>query len=83
MSSIFFVLQETAPNWDGLFEHDVIVPLAGCAIGLVAVIGYFWSRSVRVKSEAELKRSMIERGMSAEEIERVIDAGTGRKSGEK
>ena len=83
MWSTFFVLQETAPKWDGLFKADIIVPLAGCTIGLAAVIGYFWSRSVKVKSEAGLKRSMIERGMSAEEIERVIDAGTGRKPGEK
>ncbi len=67
-------------NWDTLFEHDILVPLAGCAIGMVAVIGYFWTRAVRAKAEAELKRSMIERGMSAEEIERVINASSHRGS---
>lgn len=42
--------------------------------GLAWVIGHFWYKVVKISSENELKRTMIERGMSAEEIERVLAA---------
>jgi type II secretory pathway component PulK len=41
-------------------------------IPIVAIIGGIWWMIERTRSEAELKRSMIERGMSADEIERVL-----------
>lgn len=42
--------------------------------GLAAVIGVFWHKIVKTQSENDLKRSMVERGMSAVEIERVLAA---------
>ncbi|UCG31658.1 MAG: hypothetical protein JSU68_08315 [Phycisphaerales bacterium] len=65
-------------DWSALLDEDVLVfliPLAGCVIGLAAVIGHTWYRVVKAKSEAELKRLMIEQGLSADEIERIIEAG--------
>jgi len=50
----------------------------GCAIPIVAIIGMFWFKSVKVTSENDLKRRMVERGMSPEEIERVLHARSDR-----
>lgn len=47
----------------------------GCCIPLTAVIGTFWYLVQKTKTENDLKRSMVERGMSADDIERVLAAG--------
>ena len=39
---------------------------------IVAVVAGAWFKIEQLKSENELKRTMIERGMSADEIERVL-----------
>ena len=46
------------------------------AVPLAVIIGSAWYKMNRVRYECELKRSMIERGMSADEIERVMAAGS-------
>ena len=72
------LLQASGFDWNALFDEDVIVfliPLAGCLIGLAAVVGYTWYWVVKAKTEADLKKSMIEKGMSADDIERIIDIG--------
>jgi hypothetical protein len=49
----------------------------------VAVIAKYWREARESEHLALLKQSMIERGMSVEEIERVINAGMpGKKSSE-
>lgn len=45
------------------------------SIPLAVIIGSAWYKMNKVRYENELKRSMIERGMSVDEIERVIAAG--------
>ena len=47
----------------------------GLLIGLVSVIGGVWLRIHKANLAARLKQDMLERGMSAEEIKTVIDAG--------
>jgi hypothetical protein len=47
----------------------------GMLIGLVAVIGGVWIRIHKTNVAARLKQDMLERGMSAEEIKTVMDAG--------
>ena len=59
-------------DWD----MQTLGVVLGCGIPIVAIVGVFWYKIVRTTSEAELKRSMVERGMSAEEIERVLAAGS-------
>ena len=44
-------------------------------VPVVAIIAYFWHETAKARSTNELKQSMVERGMSAEEIERVVNAG--------
>jgi hypothetical protein len=63
--------------------RDVFDPAAlGIMLGIVAVVGVFgvamagaWQWGQRERAVAELKRDMVNRGMSVGEIERVIAAG--------
>ncbi len=45
-------------------------------IPIVAIVGGIWYKIAKVTSENELKRVLAERGMSADEIQRVVEAGT-------
>ena len=42
------------------------------SVPIVAIVAEAWAKVERARSENELKRSMVDRGMSVEEIERVI-----------
>ncbi len=44
------------------------------AVPLTAIVATAWYRINKVRSENDLKRAMVQRGMSADEIERVIAA---------
>ncbi len=61
--------------WESFFRIPQLPIIMGCLIPIVAIIGHFWYEAQKVKSENALKLSMLQRGMSAEEIERVISAG--------
>jgi len=50
----------------------------GLLIGLVAVVGWIWSDVRKREIMAGLKHDMLDRGMSADEIRTVLDAGTKR-----
>lgn len=52
-------------------------------IGIVAIVGSFWVGARRTELEASLKLEMISRGMSAEDIERVLQARLGGGDSEK
>ena len=65
--------------WSSLFQFPQIAIVMGCLTGMTVIVGVFWSQVERAKSKDELKRSMVERGMSAEEIERIIEAGQDEK----
>jgi len=45
------------------------------AVPIVAIIAYYWHETLKTRSNNDLKQSMVERGMSAQEIEQVISAG--------
>lgn len=63
-----------------LFEMPQIAIAVGGMISVAAILGGIWFQIARVKSNNELKRSLVERGMSVEEIERVMAAGASGKS---
>jgi NADH:ubiquinone oxidoreductase subunit 3 (subunit A) len=66
--------------WEKIFSNTAnIVVILAMSIPIIAVVGYFWSEVLKNRSNNELKRSMLERGMSAQEIEQVINAGGKRK----
>jgi hypothetical protein len=64
---------------DVFFSHkDAYAVLAFLVLGLCAagpIVAFYWFKTRRVEMELALKQSMIERGMTAEEICAVMNAG--------
>ena len=57
-----------------------MVLLGAIAIGVVIpFIAHYWYKTRRAEMELSLKQAMVERGMSAEEICAVVEAGQGGK----
>ncbi len=48
-------------------------------VAIISVVMRHWVDLRRTTSAAALKQDMLERGMSADDIQTVLDAGTGRK----
>lgn len=61
-------------DWNQLFQMPTIAVIMGCLIPIVGSIAWAWQAIEKTKSENALKRSLAERGMSAEEIERILAA---------
>jgi hypothetical protein len=59
-----------------VWDKQTLSVMGAFSIPLAVIIGSAWYKMNKVRYENELKRSMIERGMSVEEIERVIAAGS-------
>ena len=69
--------------WDKLFSNsDNLAVFLALMIPIVAVVGHYWHEVLKHRADNELKRSLVERGMSAEEIEQVMSAGTKRSKKE-
>ena len=72
-------LAEAGSFWQTLFSNPDTAGIV-CMFGMIVlcvaipVITSAWVRVARTHADADLKRSMIERGMSVEEIERVLAA---------
>jgi hypothetical protein len=49
------------------------------SVPIVAIVAEAWRKVEQARSQNELKRSMVERGMSANDIERVIAAQPPKK----
>jgi hypothetical protein len=68
---------------DNRFALYVIV--IGCITGVICTIVIFASSTInsihRRRVEAEMKRDMIERGMSADEIAKIIEAASPPEDG--
>lgn len=62
-------------NWDNFLSPGVFAIFMVFSMIIISIIASHWFRISKVNSDNELKRDMLERGMSAEEIERVINAG--------
>lgn len=59
-----------------LLSNPAVAPIImAFAVPIVAIIAYFWHEVLKTRSNNDLKRSMVERGMSAQEIEQVMNAG--------
>lgn len=62
-----------------VWNQNTIAVVAVFAVPISAILGGIWYGIERTKSDNNLKRSMVERGMSAEEIERVMAARSPKK----
>ncbi len=59
-------------------DPDVSAVFMLFAIPIVAIVVNCWTRMTKFQSNQELKRAMIERGMTAHDIAQVISAGSDR-----
>jgi hypothetical protein len=77
--------EQVEADWAGTFfglnqeqRFVLIIVGIGCATGivvsLVAIVGSMLSSLHRTRADGELKRELIDRGMSADEIARIIEA---------
>jgi hypothetical protein len=63
-----------------VWNQNTIAVAGAFAVPITAILGKFWSQVQRHKSDNVLKRQMIDRGMTVEEIERVLAAKTSDRS---
>lgn len=60
--------------WESLFQMPQIAIVMGCLIPIVGIITSYWYKAQKMRAEHRLKRTLAERGMSADEIERIVAA---------
>ena len=58
-----------------VWDKQTLGVVFACGIPIVFILATAWYKVERMRSANDLKRRMVERGMSAEEIERVIKSG--------
>ncbi len=56
-----------------------IAVIMGCLIPIAGVICAAWYKTQKARSDNELKHVLVQRGMSADEIERIVSAGQADK----
>ena len=56
-----------------------IVPVAGCAVGAVAIISGIWFEAQQRRNKAEQRMAMLARGLPIAEIERLLGPGEDAK----
>ena len=54
--------------------------ILGCSIGALAVIGHYVTEAIKTRSLNQLKHRMLDQGLSPEDIERVLQAGSSSAS---
>jgi hypothetical protein len=57
------------------FNMIVLIVLIGCTAGVIGSIAKQIRKIACHRQELEFKRELIDRGMSADEVERVVRAG--------
>ena len=60
-----------------------IVPVAGCAVGAVAIIASIWFEAQQRRNKAEQRMAMLARGLPIAEIERLLGPGDEEKQSPK
>lgn len=58
---------------------EKVAIVAFCAIPIVMTIAGFWAQAAKARALAELKMRLAEKGMTADEISRVVEAGKGTR----
>ena len=56
------------------FNMCIILGALGIMLAMVGIVSAELSKYARHRLDADLKRDLVERGMSAEEIERILEA---------
>jgi hypothetical protein len=63
----------------GFFFSPFVVPVAGCLVGIVAIVSGIWFEAQQRRNKAEQRMAMIARGLPIAEIERLLGAGDEEK----
>jgi hypothetical protein len=61
------------------FSSPFIVPVAGCLVGIVAIVSGVWFEAQQRRNKAEQRMAMIARGLPIAEIERLLGTGDEEK----
>ena len=61
--------------WHVIFGMPQIAVIMGCLIPIVGIIASSWFKAQKMRSANELKRTLVDRGLSAADIERIMAAG--------
>jgi hypothetical protein len=56
-----------------------IVPVAGCLVGIVAIVSGIWFEAQQRRNKAEQRMAMIARGVPIAEIEKLLGSGDEEK----
>ena len=67
--------QLAAWDWSQLLRMPTLVFVVGSVIAVIAIVLPHWRRVREVEAASRLKQKMVDRGFSADEIERVLSAG--------
>ena len=75
-------------DWNSLLQKPDTLPVltiiaATVVITVVAIVAVQWRKARQVEYESLLKQRMIERGFTADEITRVVNARAGHEQGNK
>lgn len=76
------MLQLAEVNWDAIFQPGNMVFFMGglgILVGMVAVIGGIYMGTKNHQRDVLLKRDMVAKGYSVDEIERVLGAKSAKK----
>lgn len=61
-------------DWNRVFEPQTIAIIMSMLVPTVGSVAWAWFRINKTRSDNALKRSLAERGLGAEEIERILAA---------
>jgi hypothetical protein len=64
---------------DNIFSSPFVVPVAGCAVGAVAIVSGIWFEAQQRRNKAEQRMAMIARGVPIAEIEKLLGSGDEEK----
>lgn len=56
-----------------------IIPVAGCAVGAIAIVSGTWFEAQQRRNKAEQRMAMLARGVPIAEIERMLGSGEDEK----
>ena len=59
----------------GYFNSPFIIPVAGCAVGAIAIISGIWFEAQQRRNKADQRMAMLARGLPIAEIERLLGSG--------
>lgn len=67
--------QMAAFDWSRILKPETLIFIMAGVVAVSAIAFPQWRRVREVEASSRLKQKMIDRGYSAEEIERVLKAG--------